>query len=106
MASSPRLGNTMTKTIYVVLLRYENGLKLLAHYFFMPEKLIMIDNAVAPLMCMQAEKGVIDYNKLAPFQWVRRVLLSLEGAKAQVSAQSLSSVEDVRELYNSRLKKN
>ena len=88
-----------------VLLRYENGLRLLAFYFSMPEILVLIDNNRSPLPCMQAEKGVIDYKKLAPFKWVQRLLLSLEGAKLAASAKSLDSIEDVRKLYNSQLKK-
>ena len=90
-----------------VLLRYESGIKLLGHYFFMPEKLVLIDNAVAPLITLQAEKGVIDYRKLAPFKWVLQILRPvLEGVKPSVSPQSLTSIEEVRQLYNSQIKKN
>jgi predicted ABC-type ATPase len=89
-----------------VLLRYESGLKLLGHYFSMPEVLVLVDNSRLPLACLQAEKGVIDYQKLAPFQWVLRVLGPvLEGLKPPISAQSLASIEEVRKLYNSQMRR-
>lgn len=87
-----------------VLLRYENGLKLLGYFFSMPEKLLMIDNTIAPVVGLHVEKGTIDYKKLAPFKWVRQFLLSMDNPKPGVSAKTLASVADVRDLYNSKLK--
>ena len=89
-----------------VLLRYESGLKLLAYFFYMPDKLVLIDNCRSRLLCMQAEKGVIDYRKLAPFKWVEKILLSMETSAPSTSTKTLASVEDVRKLYNSQIRKN
>ena len=89
-----------------VLLRYENGLKLLAYYFFMPDKLVLIDNSMFRMLCMVAKKGLFDYKESVPFQWVRRILLSLDSAKPSTSAKTLDSIEEVRKLYNSRTKNN
>ena len=82
-----------------VFARYENGLKLLKYYFSLPDKLLIIDNTDLSTICLQAEKGVINYQQDVPFKWVADFKATLE-SKPTISAKSLSSVEEVRKLYN------
>jgi predicted ABC-type ATPase len=80
-----------------VFARYENGLKLLRHYFSLPDKLLLIDNTVISQVCLQAEKGIIqDYQ--SGFNWVEDFVNSLKAQKT-VSAKTLTSIEEVRKLY-------
>jgi predicted ABC-type ATPase len=84
-----------------VFARYENGLKLLRHYFSVPDKLLIIDNTDLAIVCLQADKGDIKYQVDDPFEWIGNFLASLE-TKTSISARSLSSIEEVRKLYESK----
>lgn len=80
-----------------VFARYENGLKLLRHYFSLPDKLLLIDNTEISQVCLQAEKGIINLHR-GGFNWVEDFVNSLQ-IKSTVSAKSLTSVDEVRKLY-------
>lgn len=80
-----------------VFARYENGLKLLRHYFSLPDKLLLIDNTVISQICLQAEKGIIQYHQ-GIFSWVQEFVDSLK-IQPPISAKSLTSIDEVRKLY-------
>lgn len=83
--------------------RYENGLKLLRQYFDMPDKLLVIDNTVISQICLQVEKGVIFLHQ-GVVNWVDEFVNSLR-VKNPVSAKSLSSIDEVRKLYEASKRK-
>ena len=80
-----------------VFARYENGLKLLRHYFSLPDKLLLIDNTVISQVCLQAEKGVIQHYQ-PDFNWVEDFVKSMQ-VQMPVSAKTLTSIDEVRKLY-------
>jgi len=82
-----------------VFARYENGIKLMRHYFNMPDKIVMIDNTYTRYTCLEAEKGQIIFQLNSAPGWVKAFLASLE-SKTVTSARSLNSINDVRNLYN------
>lgn len=86
-----------------VFARYENGLKLLRHYFSLPDKLLLIDNTEISQVCLQAEKGIINLHYQG-FKWVDDFFNSLQ-IKSPVSVKALSSIEEVRKLYEATKKK-
>ena len=86
-----------------VFARYENGLKLLRHYFSLPDKLLLIDNTEISQVCLQAEKGIINLHHQG-FNWVDDFLNSLQ-TKNPVSIKDLSSIDEVRKLYETTKKK-
>ena len=58
----------------IVRMRYENGLKLLKHYFYLPDKLILTNNSDLPIEFLIAEKGEIIYSKNNLPEWIISVL--------------------------------
>ena len=82
-----------------VFARYENGMKLMRYYFSMPDKILMIDNTNIPYTCLEAEKGKIVFQLANAPLWVNNFVSSLE-QKDIPSAKSLSTIDEVRELYN------
>lgn len=87
-----------------VIARYENGLKLLRHYFSMPDKLLIIDNTVISQICLQVEKGII-YLHQGVVNWVDEFVTSLK-RNSTVSAKDLASIDEVRKRYEAiKLKK-
>jgi predicted ABC-type ATPase len=86
-----------------VFARYENGLKLLRHYFALPDKLLLIDNTEISQVCLQAEKGIINLYHQG-FNWVDDFLDSLQ-TKSPVSIKDLSSIDEVRKQYEATKKK-
>jgi predicted ABC-type ATPase len=84
-----------------VFARYENGLKLMRHYFSMPDKLLLIDNTNFRFTCLEAEKGIISYQKPKAPTWVKEFVESLQ-AKQTITAKSLDSVDEVRKLYEKK----
>jgi predicted ABC-type ATPase len=81
-----------------VFARYENGMKLMRHYFNMPDKVLMIDNTFTRYTCLEAEKGRIIFQIANAPQWVTAFLASLE-VKTITSVRSLDSIDEVRNLY-------
>jgi len=79
--------------------RYENGIRLMRHYFAMPDKILMIDNTNTRFTCLEAEKGKIVFQSQNAPQWVIDFVKSLE-QKPVSSARSLNSIDEVRKLYN------
>ncbi|HEY6902325.1 MAG TPA: hypothetical protein VI233_16830 [Puia sp.] len=81
-----------------VFARYESGLKLMRHYFHMPDKILFIDNTNTPFTCLEAEKGTIVFQQSDSPQWVKNFIDSMQ-IKPPTSAKSLNSIDEVRELY-------
>jgi predicted ABC-type ATPase len=71
--------------------RYKNGLNLLRQYFFMPDKLYLLDNSEIAYTCLEAAKGQImgQLENLPP--WVSEFVQSLEQKKS-ISIKELSSM--------------
>jgi len=64
---------------------------------------LLIDNTEISQVCLQAEKGVINvYNP--GFNWVDDLLNSLQ-TKIPISTKNLSSIDEVRKLYEATKKK-
>lgn len=76
-------------------------MKLMRHYFNMPDKVLMIDNTFTRYTCLEAEKGRIVFQIANQPQWVTTFLASLE-VKPVTSAKSLNSIDEVRNLYNNK----
>jgi len=81
-----------------VFARYENGLKLMRHYFSLPDKLLLIDNTNTRFTCLEAEKGSVFFQLADPPKWVKDFVESLQ-MKPATSAKSLDSIDEVRKLY-------
>ena len=81
-----------------VFARYENGLKLMRHYFSLPDKLLFIDNTNTSFTCLEAEKGKISFQLKDLPKWVNDFVDSLQ-VKPVVSVKSLDSIDEVRKLY-------
>ncbi len=60
----------------IVQMRYENGLKLLKHYFELPDYLILTNNSDAPIEFLGVEKGRIVFQELNLVfpQWIENIL--------------------------------
>jgi predicted ABC-type ATPase len=84
-----------------VFARYENGIKLLRHYFHMPDKILMIDNTNIRYACLEAEKGRIIFYPANSPEWVKAFVTSLD-SKTIPSARSLNSIDEVKKLYNKK----
>lgn len=87
-----------------VFARYENGLKLLRHYFAMPDKLLLIDNTEISQICLQAEKGVILFHH-GVVSWVEQFVNSLTKI-SPISTKELTSIDEVRKRYEALKFKN
>lgn len=81
-----------------VFARYENGLKLMQHYFSMPDTILMIDNTHISYASLEAEKGKIVFYPSNSPQWIKTFVNSLDG-KSTPSPRSLNSIDEVRNLY-------
>ncbi|MBS1662719.1 MAG: hypothetical protein JST68_16870 [Bacteroidetes bacterium] len=81
-----------------VFARYESGLKLMRHYFNLPDKLLLIDNTNNRSTCLEAEKGTIIFQQSTQPQWVKNFIDSMQ-VKPPISVKSLNSIDEVRELY-------
>ena len=73
-------------------MRYENGLKLLKHYFNLPDKLILTNNSDLPIEFLIAEKGEIIYRKNNLPEWIISVLPELK--KDILSHKSINEIKD------------
>lgn len=76
----------------IVKMRYENGLKLLKHYFNLPDKLILTNNSDLPIEFLIAEKGEIIYRKNNLPEWIISVLPELK--KDILSHKSINEIKD------------
>lgn len=87
-----------------VFARYENGIRLMRHYFAMPEKIVFVDNTKKRLTCLEVEKGKIVFqNKNSP-QWVKDFVASLTIAIPS-PAKNLNSIDEVRKEYETLKKR-
>ena len=81
--------------------RYINGLKLLAHYFHIPDKIQLIDNSDNASLIL--EKNGNETRIFTPQipAWVQNYLGNhLSASKVEpIKPENLASVEDVRMLY-------
>ncbi len=80
----------------IVRMRYENGLKLLKHYFELPDFLILTNNSDAPIEFLGVEKGRIVFKEPnLPFPlWIENVLpTKIEDFKEQ------ETIEQIRNRY-------
>jgi hypothetical protein len=64
---------------------------------------LLIDNTEISQVCVQAEKGIIKLHHKG-FNWVDDFIASLQ-TKNPVSIKDLSSIEEVRKLYETSKKK-
>jgi predicted ABC-type ATPase len=81
-----------------VFARYENGMKLIRHYFSLPDKILFIDNTNERYTCLEVEKGKILW-RLENFpEWINNFVTSLKN-NPTVSIKSLDSIDEVRKTY-------
>jgi predicted ABC-type ATPase len=79
--------------------RYENGMKLLRHYFNMPDNIIMIDNTNLSYTFLEVDKGRIVFYPANSPEWVKTFVSSLNSTPTP-QARTLNSIDEVRRLYN------
>jgi predicted ABC-type ATPase len=87
-----------------LMLAEETGLKLMRHYFPMPDKILMIDNTHISYSCLEAEKGKIVFYPSNSPQWIKAFVNSLEN-KSVPLVKSLNSIDEVRSLYRKSQKR-
>jgi hypothetical protein len=87
--------------------RYINGLKLLDHYFNIPDKIQLIDNSGSPLLVLEKTANVIKIFMEQFPGWVRDYLgTHLSGSiNEPLQPKNLSSADEVRALYKNTLRK-
>jgi len=86
--------------------RYITGLKLLNHYFDIPDKITLIDNSENGVIILEKSGHSIEILSPLP-EWVNKYLgnhLSTDKEK-DIKAKDLASKDEVRKLYEDNLKK-
>jgi hypothetical protein len=87
-----------------VFARYKNGMKLLRHYFSMPDKILFIDNTNGRFTCLEIEKGKIIFHLENSPEWINDFVISFK-EDFPSSVRLLNTVDEVRKSYE-ELKKN
>jgi hypothetical protein len=81
-----------------VFARYENGMKLLRHYFSLPDKILFIDDTNERYTCLEVIKGKILWRLENSPEWIKHFVASLQN-NPTLSVKSLDSKDEVRKVY-------
>lgn len=81
--------------------RYLSGLKLLNHYLTRPDKVLLYDNSVAPLLIAEIDKGKITRIDPQLPDWVSKHVLPgpNQSMSPEIRPRDLDSIEEVRKRY-------
>ena len=83
----------------IVKARYENALKLLSHFKYLPDLLLLVENAIQPEVCAILEKGQLVEVNDSPPNWVKLLIFE------EKQLDSADSVGAIREKYR-KMKRN
>ena len=83
----------------IVKARYENALKLLSHFKYLPDLLLLVENAIQPEVCAILEKGQLVEVNDSPPNWVKLLIFE------EKQLDSADSITAIREKYR-KMKRN
>ena len=83
----------------IVKARYENGLKLVHHFKYLPDLLLLVDNATHAEVCAILEKGQLVEVNDSPPNWVKLLIFE------EKQLDSADSITAIREKYR-KMKRN
>jgi hypothetical protein len=78
--------------------RYENGMKLLRHFFPLPDKILFIDNTNERYTCLEVVTGKILWRLQDSPEWIKNFVASIQ-INRTLSIKSLNSIDEVRKTY-------
>jgi hypothetical protein len=76
-------------------------MKLLRHYFSLPDKILFIDNTNERYTCLEVVKGKIIWRLENSHEWIKYFVASLQN-NPTLSVKSLDSIDEVRKTYQTQ----
>jgi hypothetical protein len=73
-------------------------MKLLRHYFSLPDKILFIDDTNERYTCLEVIKGKILWRLENSPEWIKHFVVSLQN-NPTLSVKSLDSKDEVRKVY-------